>query len=167
MIIQRRISRTLPCHGMRGPGQAAPEIVEGEVDRLGRGEVAGEHRAGVAQRAAPGVQPHVEGGDVGIADEDLAAVRHAVEIDVRHQPAHAVLAAQCDHDLHVGVGGGRVQLGQAGGVRTAEALVALVVLVVVVDQDALGFEVGDAARDGFGFGRKAARGDQRDAEPMN
>jgi hypothetical protein len=44
---------------------------------------------------------------------------------VRHQARHAVAAAQRHHDVHVGIGGGRVQLRQARLVRAAEALVDL------------------------------------------
>jgi hypothetical protein len=73
-------------------------------------------------------------------------------------------AAQRHHDLHLGVRRPRFQLRQAVGVGVAEALVALLVAVVIVDQDALGFEAGDAAGKRFGLGGIAARRDEGDAE---
>ncbi len=82
---------------------------------------------------------------------------------MRQQPGHPVGAAQGHHHLHRRVGGGGVQLRHARRVGAAEALVARVVIVIIVDDKALLFQAGDAGVQGVEGGRKAARRNNGDA----
>ena len=105
----------------------------------------------------------MEGREVAVADEQLAAGGHAFKIDVGQDAADAVAAAQGEHHLHGRVGGGRIELRQAARVRAAEALEFVLGVVVIVDGGALRLQAGDAARQGRVVGRITARRHDGDA----
>ena len=143
--------------------QAIEKLGDGVVIKLGRCEIGAEHRAGKADVAGRLHQGHLQGGEIAVADEQLAAVGQQLVIDVRQQPGHAVGAAQGHHHLDRRVGGGGVQLRHARFVGAAEALVAGGVIVIVMDDKALLLQAGDAGVEGVGVGREAAWRNNGDA----
>jgi hypothetical protein len=83
---------------------------------------------------------------------------------MRQQTAHAVRAAQRHDDLRLRIGGGGVELRQAPGIGAAEAQVFFIVVVVVMDQEALLLKALHAQLQGRVIRRVTARRGNRDAD---